>query len=136
MHEPVKTANQSFYDAFCALDLNAMNGVWSHTPDVVAIHPGWPILRGWSDVQASWRDIFSNCASMTIQPTDVEITVTGPVARVSCIENLLTVMQGQSIHGRIACTNLFHRVDGVWRMVLHHGSPMSLASGNAPIGDA
>ena len=41
----VLAANQAFYDAHEALDLDAMTAAWDHD-DVVCTHPGWPILRG------------------------------------------------------------------------------------------
>ena len=47
-------ANQAFYDAHEARDLDAMARVWDNAGDmgdvvdrgIVCVHPGWPILRG------------------------------------------------------------------------------------------
>lgn len=50
----VEAANARFYRALSRADLPAMEAVWSHADDVACLHPGWPLLRGWDDVRASW----------------------------------------------------------------------------------
>jgi hypothetical protein len=42
----VQQANASFYRAFEALDLQAMEQLWAHGEDVRCVHPGWPMLSG------------------------------------------------------------------------------------------
>ena len=43
----IEEANAGFYRAFEALDLRAMEDVWSHDEHVQCVHPGWPLLTGW-----------------------------------------------------------------------------------------
>ena len=57
MPEDVLAANAAFYDAFEQRSMEAMRTVWDHSERVVCVHPGWPILRGWPDVEESWRRI-------------------------------------------------------------------------------
>ena len=45
--EAVLEANQAFYEAFEARDIDAMSELWEHTDRVVCTHPGWATLRGW-----------------------------------------------------------------------------------------
>ena len=54
-HKAIEEANASFYRAFEALDLRAMEDVWSHGEHVQCVHPGWPLLTGWESVRASGR---------------------------------------------------------------------------------
>ncbi len=116
----VVAANQAFYDAHEQRSLEAMDAVWSHSNDVVCIHPGWPILRGWDDVRASWAGIFGGPGRNQFVVTNVAVSVTETLAIVTLDENLLD----EQAQGTIAATNVFRRVDDGWLMVLHHGSPV------------
>ena len=52
-HKDVLAANQRFYEALEGRDMAAMEAVWEHSDEVVCVHPGWTILRGWADVAES-----------------------------------------------------------------------------------
>jgi len=124
-HKDLLEVNQSFYDAFESLDVESMGEVWAQSGDDVCIHPGWEILTGWKDVRASWQTIFANTAFMRVDVTDVAVTQWEKTARITCVENLFTVIDGQTIHSRVACTNLFIYTDNGWRLSSHHGSAMA-----------
>lgn len=111
-------ANAGFYAAFEARDLDAMSEVWLHEDHVACTHPGWATLRGWPAVAASWFALFQGDAAMQFILTNVTARVEGEVGWVTCDENLLAGSQAQTV----AAVNLFHRIDGRWRLVLHHGS--------------
>lgn len=116
----VLAANQSFYDAHEARDLDAMAALWSSGGDVVCVHPGWPILRGAEQVLASWRAIFAGPGRNQFILTNLSVDVGGDVAWVTLEENL--VDRGST--AAIVATNVFRRTDGAWRMVAHHASPV------------
>lgn len=117
-------ANQAFYDAHEGRDLAAMAEVWEHSDRVVCTHPGWPILRGWTTVEESWRRILAGPGHNQFILTNLELAVEGVTAWVSVDENLV---QGGST-GTIAATNLFVREpSGRWLLVVHHGSPVMAA---------
>ena len=44
----VRAANQAFYAAFEARDLDAMSDVWEHADRISCTHPGWRTLHGLS----------------------------------------------------------------------------------------
>ena len=118
-------ANQAFYTAFEAMDLSQMSGVWAQREGDCCIHPGWDILCGWVPIRESWRAIFANTNFMRVDLTEVTAEIVGDVGRVCCVENLFSVIDSQTLHSRVACTNLFVRQDGAWKMILHHGSPIA-----------
>ena len=118
--EAVLAANQAFYDAHEGRDLDAMAAVWGDGDDVVCIHPGWPILRGRDEVLESWRRIFGGPGRNQFIVTNDAVVVDGDLAWVTLDENL--VADGAT--GTVAATNVFRRVDGRWRLVVHHGSPV------------
>jgi ketosteroid isomerase-like protein len=120
MAQDVLVANQAFYDAHEQRDLAAMRDVWEHSARVVCVHPGWPILRGWPAVEESWRRILAGPGRNQFILTNADVTVDGTIAWVTLDENLVS----GATTGTIAATNVFVRVDGHWRLVLHHGSPV------------
>jgi ketosteroid isomerase-like protein len=118
--DEVRAANQSFYDAHEARDLDAMAALWGDGAGVACTHPGWPILRGREYVLESWARIFDGPGRNQFILTNDVVTVVGDAGWVTLDENL--VDRGET--GAIAATNVFHRVDGAWRLLVHHGSPV------------
>ena len=121
-HKEIEEANASFYRAFEALDLRAMEDVWAHGEYVKCVHPGWPLLTGWKAVRASWEAILSNTQEMSFTLTDVRVAAAGHLAWVTCTENILSETDGRVGVTSILATNLFERSDAGWRMVHHHAS--------------
>ncbi|MEL7210598.1 MAG: nuclear transport factor 2 family protein, partial [Actinomycetota bacterium] len=101
----VLEANQAFYEAHEARDLDAMTSVWETSDRVVCVHPGWPILRGWTAVEESWRRIFGGPGRNQFIVTNDRVDLAGDTAWVTLDENL--VAEGAT--GTIAATNLFVR---------------------------
>jgi ketosteroid isomerase-like protein len=136
--DAVRAANTAFYDAFERADLDLMEAVWldgPHADDVVCVHPGWPALRGRGQVLRAWAMIMANTPYIQFVLTDVEVSVDGDVAIVTCAENILTGMPevadpapGLSAAGlsggRVAATNVFRRTPAGWRLWVHHASPV------------
>lgn len=114
-------ANEAFYEAFEAADLDAMSEVWEHSDRVTCVHPGWPARRGWGPVAASWMALFQGPERLQFILTEVRAEVVGDVGWVTLDENLLSGPTG----GTVAAVNVFVRTDGRWRMVAHHGAPLA-----------
>ena len=115
--------NRAFYAAFEARDLDAMSDVWEHSDRTVCTHPGWATLRGWGAISGSWFALFQGPQHLQFVLTQEQVEVVGDVAWVAVDENLLGDQGGATV----AALNLFARAagDGAWRMVAHHGSPVS-----------
>jgi ketosteroid isomerase-like protein len=118
--DAVRAANQAFYDAHERRDLDAMRAVWSHVDHAVCVHPGWPILRSWRAIEQSWRQIFAGPGRTQFILTNESVVVDGDLAWVTLEENLVD----GGATGTVAATNVFSRVDGAWKLVAHHGSPV------------
>ena len=50
----INKVNAQFYKAFENLSIEKMDKLWKHDEDVVCIHPGWDLFRGWLAVRESW----------------------------------------------------------------------------------
>jgi ketosteroid isomerase-like protein len=118
----VLAANQAFYGAFEARDLDAMADLWDHGDDVACTHPGWSTLHGWGPVGASWAALLSNGERLQFIVADELVRVCGQVAWVACTENLLA---DDGFGGTVAALNVFEQHDGQWLIVAHHGSPVA-----------
>jgi len=123
--QEVAEANEGFYRAFETLKIAAMERVWAKDADIQCGHPGWRILRGWGPVMESWKRIFENTPSMKFTLTNVKVEVRGELAWVTLYENLNGTIEGQNYSAAILTTNMFQRTSEGWRVILHHGSPVS-----------
>lgn len=120
----VLSTNQKFYDAFNQQDLEKMQQVWVRDPAVSCIHPGWPVLRGFDPIIKSWQDIFEHTDHMEIKLTNVQVVTTADLVWVSCQENLFSIHQAGVQSSKVHATNLFKRVSGEWKMILHHAAAL------------
>ncbi|TNY35276.1 nuclear transport factor 2 family protein [Thermomonospora catenispora] len=128
----VEEVNAEFYAAFEAGDLDRMSAVWAGGPyadKVGCVHPGWPLIRGRDEVLRSWALIMANTPYIQFVLTDVHTQVFGDHALVTCSENIITMDDtagefASLAGGSIVATNLFLRVEGRWRLLHHHGSPV------------
>jgi ketosteroid isomerase-like protein len=116
--EAVLAANEAFYAAFEAKDMDAMSDLWEHTDRALCTHPGWGSLRGWGAIAASYFAIFQGPQPLQVILTREHAEVEGDVAWVTVDENLLGVEGGATI----AALNLFVRHGGGWRLVAHTAS--------------
>lgn len=122
----VRAANQRFYEAFEARDLDVMSDCWEHSDRIVCTHPGWRTLRGWGAVSGSWFALFGGPSRLQFILTDEVVAVSGDAAWVTVDENLISPEMGG---GTVAALNLFVRGDDRWLLVAHHGSPVAPQAG-------
>ena len=122
-NEAVKAANQRFYDAFGALDIDGMESAWEISDRSLCIHPGWSPLVGWDSIKESWRGIFDHATLMHFNLQYVNVAIEGDCAWVTCVENITSVLQGRANNFGVLATNIFVRTAQGWRMTAHHGTP-------------
>ena len=122
--DKVQSANKRFYEAFNKRDIEAMKQVWRNSERVTCVHPGWPPLKGFEPIMNSWEGIFKNSGNMEIQISDVRVLASEDLAWVSCIEKLYTIAESGVLASQVFATNLFHLEGDVWKMVMHHASPV------------
>ncbi|MFI9595778.1 nuclear transport factor 2 family protein [Nonomuraea sp. NPDC052265] len=126
----IETVNQEFYTAIESADLDKMTEIWAEdTADdqVSCVHPGWTLLTGRSEVLRSWALIMANTTYIQFVLTDVNTTVLGDVAVLTCVENILTAgEEGESSFaaGKVVASNVYIRTSQGWRLWMHHGSPV------------
>lgn len=113
-------AEAAFYRAFERGDLHAMMDVWSNDEGIVCIHPGAPRLQGQEQVREGWRQILENSTGLKFVLADVQ-AIESELLSVRVVREEINI-EGQ-LSGVMLATNIYRRVDGGWRMMLHHASP-------------
>ncbi len=113
-------AETAFYDAFERADIEAMMAVWANDENVVCIHPGGPRLQGLKAIEKSWQRIFVNETRLKFVLTDNHRTQDSLIAVHLVKENIEVEHVLQAV---MLATNIYHLVDGSWRLMLHHASP-------------
>ena len=119
-----ESANANFYEAFNKRDIELMKKVWASDATATCVHPGWPPLKGFESILNSWAGIFENSGNMEVQIADVRVLVSGDLAWVSCIEKLYTIAESGVLASQVFSTNLFCHENDLWKMVMHHASPV------------
>ncbi|MEU2871836.1 nuclear transport factor 2 family protein [Streptomyces olivoreticuli] len=131
--ERVELANTALYEAVERGDTVAMGRLWLDDPDaeVSCVHPGWPVLRGRSEVLRSYALIMASTDYIQFFLTDVEVAVAGDTALVTCTENILSGGPSEAegelgplVGQLVVATNAFRRVGEEWKVWSHHGSPV------------
>jgi ketosteroid isomerase-like protein len=89
-------ANSRFYEAINDSDLEAMEEIWSHGPEVRCIHPGWDVLTGWQIICDSWEAIFTSSPGLVVRSHAVEVCIIGDMAWVQCLEEISSRPESQS----------------------------------------
>lgn len=125
MTDDVESANAALYTAFETGDVDLMEAVWdAEEPEaLVCVHPGWPMLRGRTNVLRSWSAVMAGTEYIQFFLTDVQVVVAGDTAVVTCTENVLTSADVGD-NAAVVATNIFVRRRGGWRLLVHHGSPV------------
>ena len=124
----VERVNAAFYEAFENADLDTMRDLWLDHEESLCVHPGALPVRGTAAISRSWALIMANTPSIQFFLTDVEVSVRGEVASVTCTENVLTADDRAGPDGfggaRAVATNVFVRTPEGWRLWIHHASPV------------
>ena len=125
--EAVEAVNAAMYEAFESADVDRMRVVWDELDPaaVVCVHPGWPMLRGRDQVLRSWSAVMAGTDYIQFFLTDVQVSVLGDTAVVTCTENVLTeVTEAGQRNSPVVATNVLVRRGGAWKVQVHHGSPV------------
>ena len=122
--QDILETNNRFYRALAQADLAGMDEVWAHSPKTECVHPGWDRLRGWPAIRESWRRIFQGQGPQPVDISDILVHRRGDMAWVTCYENIARESGLGSVQiSQMLATNVYERIDGRWRLVIHHTSP-------------
>jgi ketosteroid isomerase-like protein len=118
----VRDATTRFYDAIEAMvsgkGLEPMKEAWHHTDRVTGGHPSGEWSQGWEEILATWTvfSAFGDPQRGGSKIRDLRVYVYGDIAYTTCIFIAAPAWGGESL----ACTNVLHRINGVWKIIHHH----------------
>lgn len=121
--ESAAAAEAEFYAAFAATDLARMRAVWAQRPDCLCIHPAGLPITGYAPVIASWVDILGNSPPVKLRCE--------PISRIEDTDTMVsTVYERFAAPGTegaftpVLATNVYRRIEGAWKIIVHHASPI------------
>jgi len=112
-------AEIAFYEAIERSDIQALGDVWSLDDNIVCIHPGANRIEGREQVLESFTDMFAESPAISFSISDALQTQSDGLAIHLVREEI--ALEGQLVSIMVS-TNIYHKEDGGWRMLLHHSS--------------
>jgi ketosteroid isomerase-like protein len=119
-------AENAFYDAFSAGDLEAMMRVWAVSFDVVCVYPSGPRLEGVVEIRNSWELIFKERIEREFDLRCRRI-VGSDEYRIHLLEENISVLGTSLVSPPVLATNVYQHMQDGWYMVLHHASVSPIA---------
>ncbi|RCS56731.1 YybH family protein [Parvibium lacunae] len=125
----------AFYEALDHADLEAVMAVWAEHEEVSCIHPGGPRLQGYAAIRAAFAEIFKGGA-IHIRPSVVHVVAGAAVTVHHVVEHIVIATPAGQKLVQVLATNVYHKTDQGWRLVIHHASPALVdQDGQPPVQD-
>lgn len=118
-------AENAFYEALEAGNVDAMMEVWAEDEEIVCVHPGRERLVGYEAVRASWAQIAGGGQKLKVHLSDLSVVNGMMLAVHSLHENISVAGEARGDARRsvpVAVTNVYMRTGNGWRMIVHHAS--------------
>jgi ketosteroid isomerase-like protein len=106
-----------------------MRDVWHHADYVSSSHPFGDWAHGWAEVGATWEEgaaiwaVYRGHAERSDRICSIEklrVTVRGDTAYGTSVYRSRFYMSEGTLDLKVNCSNVLHRIDGVWKVVHHH----------------
>jgi ketosteroid isomerase-like protein len=125
MNDEVRAANDAYYAALSARDLDAMGQLWSQTAEVVNIAP--PVRPaahvGWDAVKKNYVNFWGTLDQLTVSMEEPTIVIKDQVAWAYGMETTKhRTKTGDSGGGQHFGTSIFVNEGGRWLMVFHRAA--------------
>ena len=111
-----------FYCAFNSGNMQMMSENWAQSDDIAMDNPLGGIKRGWVEIQPVYERIFNGPAEVYVEYYDYTIHETTEMFYAVGREQGYFRLGGEDIALAIRTSRIFHKRDGRWKQVHHHGS--------------
>lgn len=126
MSEPAfdspQDAEDAFYEAFEAHDIQALMAVWDDADDVAAVLPSGHLLAGREAIAKTWGEMFEGAQRPDITVHHRQWLESGDLA-LHLVEEALRFGPGAQSPPPMAALNVYRRTATGWRLVLHQAAP-------------
>ncbi len=129
-------AARAFHALYEALDdllhgkrTKKMGELWHHADYVTSSHPFGDWARGWAEVSATWEEVgavwsvYSGHANRSDRIGGIHglrVVLRGDTAYGTSVYRSKLYMSEGELDLKVNCTDIVHRIDGVWKVVHHH----------------
>jgi ketosteroid isomerase-like protein len=121
LSEPAQALAQ-FYRAVNTRDIDLLADNWDHSAQAAMDNPLGGIKRGWPEIRSVYERIFAGDSKFHFEFHDYTLHVSDSVFYAVGRERGRFEKGGKSMDLAIRTSRVFHRIDGRWRQVHHHGS--------------
>ena len=129
--ETPEAAEEAFYKAFSAIDLDLMEAVWADGDRPLCIHPGSGLLTGKPAIMQSWNEIFSGGEPPIIEHRFIDGFATEELVIRLVEERIRARGKPPDAANRVLATNVFLLEGDCWYLAEHHASLPLMERGNA-----
>lgn len=126
MTQPYATpqeAEDAFYDALEAGDLEQVLSVWADSDEICCVLPNSPLIQGRAGVKEVFSRVFSRGRGVSLSINHLHWIETGDIA-IHLVEELV---QGAPANAPqpapFYASNIFRREADGWRLLLHQNAP-------------
>src|SRR5262249_11185571 len=119
----IRKASDKFYAALNSTlngDWTPMADVWSHNPDVSAMHPVGGTEVGWGEIGDWWKNLAKICSKGRVELRDQRISVGEDLAYETGTENVNVMMAKDEAQADLRVSNVYRHEGSEWKMVHHH----------------
>jgi ketosteroid isomerase-like protein len=114
-------AEDAYYDAIEAQDLEAMMQVWEDSEEILCLLPMQPAQRGPASIRRAWEPLLNGQLKLDIEVKHLTWIESGQLA-IHLIEEHVRVDAQPEKQTVYAC-NIYRRVDSGWHILMHQNSP-------------
>ncbi len=122
-YETPQDAEDAFYDALEEGGLDRLLAVWADSDAISCLLPMYPLIRGRKDVEDVFRHLFARGQGVALSVTHLDWIETGDIAIHHVEETLQDVPPGQPAPPPFYGTNIYRKLDGGWRLIMHLNAP-------------
>ncbi len=117
--------HKRYYQALINQSLPEMEALWLAGPESRCVHPGWPPLRGWRAIRASWQAIFHDLREIKIEPESYWSVTDGDWTWFQGEEHMTCISANATRGYRLAVQRILHWRPGLgWKVVVLHAAEM------------
>ena len=128
--ETAQAAEDAFYDALEAGDVDALMAVWDDADDLACLLPMQPLLHGRVAIRETFRQAFQALQGIDIHAAHLQWLTWGDTA-VHLLEERVAGPDSR-LAPPVYAANLYRRGPAGWRLVMHQNAPSPPPAGSVP----
>ena len=116
-------AEDAFYDALDAGDLNQLLSVWAESDDICCLLPMYPLIQGRQDVADVFTGLFSQGHGVALAIAHLSWIQTDDVAIHQVEETIQNPPPDTPPPPPFYGTNIYRKDSTGWRLIVHQNAP-------------